>query len=107
MRTSSELIEVITVEDKIRKIRDKYEQELMKINGVVGVGVGKKVVAGKESGQLAIIVFVAKKLPRSQLEKTSIIPESLEGIPVDVQEVGVVKALKIKKGSEPCHIMKS
>jgi hypothetical protein len=69
----------------------------MKIKGVVGVGIGKKVIAGKETDQLAIIVFVVKKLPRSKLEKGSVIPEFLEGIPVDVQEVGVVKALE-KKG---------
>jgi len=87
------------VEEKITKTKEKYVHELMKISGVVGVGIGKKIVAGKESDQLAIIVFVSKKLPKSQLKKASLIPESLEGVPVDVQEVGVVKALKTKKGS--------
>lgn len=95
------------MEEKIRKIKEKYERELMKISGVVGVGIGKKIVEGKESNQLAIIVFVSKKLPKTRLEKTNIIPESLEGVPVDVQEVGVVKALKTKKESKPCLTMRS
>jgi hypothetical protein len=88
---------VVIVEDNIRKIKEKYAPELMKIDGVVGLGIGKKIVAGKETNRLAIIVFVDKKFPKSMLKKNKIIPKSLEGVPVDVQEVGVVKALKTKE----------
>jgi MinD-like ATPase involved in chromosome partitioning or flagellar assembly len=62
--------------------------------GVVGVGIGRKIVSGKETDQLAIVVNVVKKLPENKLKKEEIIPKSLEGVPVDVQEVGVIKALK-------------
>lgn len=86
------------MKDRIREIKDKHTHELLKLKGVVGVGIGKKVVAGKETDQLAIIVFVDRKIPESTLEKTDIVPESLEGIPLDVQEVGTVRALKTKEG---------
>ena len=79
------------MEENVRKVKEKYSQEIMKVRGVMGVGIGKKMVAGKETDQLAIIVFVEKK---SKLERINIIPETLDGVPVDVQEVGVVKALK-------------
>ena len=82
------------MEDRIRKIKDKYALQLLKIKGVNGVGIGRKVVAGKETDQWAIIVFVTKKLPEFQLEKEDIIPKFLEGVPVDVREVGVIRALK-------------
>jgi len=80
--------------EDIRKIKDKYVSYLFKFEGVVGVGIGKKTIAGKETDQLAIVVDVVKKLPENQLKKEEIIPKSLEGVPVDVQEVGVIKALK-------------
>ena len=95
------------MEDEIRRIKDKYAQELLKIKGVVGVGIGKKVVSGKEGDQLAIVVFVTKKLPKSLLKKSDVIPDSLEGIPVDVQEVGLVRALKTEEGSKTCLTPKS
>ena len=80
----------------IRKIKDKYVSYLFKFEGVVGVGIGRKTIAGEETDQLAIVVDVVRKLPKNQLKKEEIIPKSLEGVPVDVQEVGVIKALKKK-----------
>lgn len=60
------------------------------------MGIGRKTIAGEETDQLAIVVDVVRKLPENQLKKEEIIPKSLEGVPVDVQEVGVIKALKKK-----------
>jgi len=80
--------------EDIRKIKDKYVSYLFKFEGVVGVGIGRKTIAGEETDQLAIVVDVVRKLPENQLKKEEIIPKSLEGVPVDVREVGVIKALK-------------
>jgi hypothetical protein len=41
---------------------------------------------------MALIVLVRQKVPISQLDPEDIIPRILDGVPVDVQEVGNVKA---------------
>jgi len=81
-------------EEDVRKVKDKHVHQLFKFKGVVGVGIGRKIVAGKETNQLAIVVDVVKKLPENHLKKEDIVPKFLEGVPVDVQEVGVIRALK-------------
>lgn len=81
-------------EEDVRKIKDKYVSDLFMLKGVVGIGVGRKIVAGKETDQLAIVVDVVKKLPETQLKNEELIPKSLEGVPVDVQEAGVIRALR-------------
>lgn len=81
---------VINMQENIRRIKEKYTPQLLKLKGVVGVGIGSKVVEGRATDELTIVVLVDKKLP----EHDQIIPKSLEGIPTDVQEAGVIKALK-------------
>jgi hypothetical protein len=53
---------------------------------VTGVGVGYKVVGGRLTDVISIRVYVAKKLPKEALRPEELLPESLQGIPVDVIE---------------------
>jgi hypothetical protein len=53
---------------------------------VHAVGVGRKVVDGKETNQRAIRLHVVRKLPNSMLPKRARLPESIDGIPTDVLE---------------------
>jgi len=69
--------------EKAIKVKEKYALELMSIPGVVGVGVG-----GKE--ECAKIIVNVIKLTESLKNE---IPEELEGVPVEVVETGVLKAL--------------
>jgi hypothetical protein len=41
---------------------------------------------------LALVVMVTHKVPQSALSPEDQIPSSLEGIPIDVQEVGEISA---------------
>jgi len=41
---------------------------------------------------LALVVMVTKKIPQRLLAPEDIIPISIEGIPIDVQEVGEISA---------------
>jgi hypothetical protein len=41
---------------------------------------------------VGIIVMVSRKVPSSQLAESDIVPRELDGVPVDVQEVGEVRA---------------
>ena len=78
--------------EKIRAIRRAYEAELMSKANVVGVGVGFQQQGGERTGELALVVMVKKKVPLKQLSPEDVIPTSLEGVPVDVQEVGELRA---------------
>jgi hypothetical protein len=70
----------------IDAVKAKYEDRLMGLPNVTGVGIGQK--GGKE----VIKVFVTRKVPESTLGPTEIIPRSLEGVRTDVEEIGVVTA---------------
>jgi hypothetical protein len=79
--------------DEIRRVRRIYEKELLAKANVVGVGVGLRQRSGERTGEPALVVLVRKKIPLEQLSSQDVIPASLEGVPVDVQEVGDIRAL--------------
>ncbi len=79
--------------ERLRAVKNAYEAELMRKANVVGVGIGLRRRGGQETGEPAIIVSVTKKVPLAQLSPYDVIPPELDGMPVDVQAVGEVKAL--------------
>jgi hypothetical protein len=76
--------------DQIRDIKRTHEDELLSKANVVGVGIGYRKAAGEATPDLALVVMVSRKLPAAQLSENDLIPASIEGIPVDVQEVGQI-----------------
>jgi hypothetical protein len=56
---------------------------------VVGVGIGEKIVDGKGTGIHAIKFFVKVKYPDNQVPERARLPEQINGLPVDVEQVGV------------------
>jgi hypothetical protein len=79
--------------EEIRAIKDRYEDDLLKKKNVVGLGIGYKEIEGEETGLLSLVVMVKKKESPSQLAATDLIPSQIEGVPVDVKEVGEIVAL--------------
>jgi len=78
---------------KIEKVlKDKKEELLDKAN-TVGVGIGYIVKNGKKTGEVGLVAMVEKKLPESELEPQDIHPKIVNGVRIDVQEVGKIKAL--------------
>ena len=59
---------------------------------VVAVGMGLPQRDGVPTGEVAIVVKVRQKVPRAQLASADVIPTEIESVPVDVQEVGDLKA---------------
>jgi hypothetical protein len=78
--------------EAIRQVRQRYQDELMAKANVVGVGIGMRQQLGEQTGEPALVVMVSRKVPVSLLAPEDIIPASLDGIPVDVQEVGDLRA---------------
>jgi hypothetical protein len=79
--------------EEIKKIKEKHEQELMSKAGVVGCSIGYKHIDGKKTDKLSIVCYVRKKKKVEDLKIKDIIPEEIEGIPIDVVESGELKAL--------------
>ena len=52
------------------------------------VGIGFRQQRQNRTEDVALVVMVEKKLPRSQLAPEDIIPGQIDGVPVDVQESG-------------------
>ena len=97
---------MIAYED-VLKVKERHKIDLMSIGvravtlktgqrvtrpNVVGVGVGRKLVRGRETEELSIAISVIKKLPERSLKREEIIPKEIEGIKTDVIETGVIYA---------------
>ncbi len=80
------------IED-VRAVKDRHQEQLLKKKNVVGLGIGYKEVEGQETGLLSLVVMVRKKEPPSQLDAADLVPFEIEGVPVDVKEVGDIVAL--------------
>lgn len=78
--------------DKILSVKRIYEDELLAKPNVVGVAIGYRQTGGKITDSLSLVVLVSNKLPQSSLSPEDQIPITLDGIPVDVQEVGEINA---------------
>jgi hypothetical protein len=70
----------------IESVKSKYEDQLMQLPNVTGIGIGQK--GGKE----VIKVFVTHKVPDSALQPHEIVPKTLEGYETDVEDIGYVTA---------------
>jgi hypothetical protein len=68
------------------------QDQLLRAVTIVGVALGHKVTAGVDTGERAIVVLVERKLPIEALDPAEVVPPAIQGIPTDVQEVGVLRA---------------
>jgi hypothetical protein len=64
----------------------RHEERILRLANVTGIGVGE------DKGRPVIKVFVSRKLPKTELSRSEIVPASLDGYPTDVEEIGVVTA---------------
>lgn len=78
MSTQSEL-------DRVDQIKQRHEEELLGLDGVIGVGVGISTRTHKPC------IKAYLKEPPARLHAA--IPQQLDGVEVEVEEVGDVRAL--------------
>ena len=79
---------------RIEAVRSAHEESLLAKANVVGVGIGFRRRRGETTGEAALVVMVTHKVPRGQLAPQDFIPDRIEGVPVDVREVGELRALR-------------
>ena len=75
---------------EVRPVKERVEDDLLKLPGVTGVDIRRKVTKGKETDRVAIVVSVSKKKPKGSLGKEEMIPAEIDGIPTDVVEEEIV-----------------
>ena len=73
-------------------VKQAHEAELLAMPNVVGVGVGLRKKRGVLTDEVALVVMVSRKLTLEAVDSSDVIPREINGVPVDVQEVGEVKA---------------
>jgi len=78
---------------RIMAVKRIYEDDLLSKDNVVGVAIGFRQKDGQPTESLALVVMVSSKVPQSTLSPEDQIPVSLDGIAVDVQELGQISAL--------------
>jgi hypothetical protein len=76
---SAPLMSKLTIE----QVQEKYQNQLLSVSGVVGVGIGAV------DGKPVIKVLVVKKTPELEWK----IPKVLEGYPVMIEVTGKMRAL--------------
>lgn len=79
--------------ERARAVKARYESDLLARPGVVGVGVGLRQRGGAYTDEVCIVVMVHSKRPSSELPPEELLPATLEGVPVDVQEAGEIRTL--------------
>ena len=79
--------------DRAKRVKVAHQEMLMRKANVVGVGIGYAQRGQKLTSQLSLVVMVSQKLPRELLDAVDVLPSELDGIPVDVQEVGELRAM--------------
>lgn len=77
---------------KAISVKQAYQDQLMTLKNVMGVGVGFRKKGGVRTNEVAIVVMVNEKYLPEQLAAQDLIPSEIEGVPVDVQVVGEFKA---------------
>lgn len=73
-------------------VQARYSEDLLGRAHVQGTAIGLAKVGGKVTSTVAVVVLVDHKVPESELAPEDICPKQLEGVRVDVQEVGVLRA---------------
>ncbi len=80
------------------QVQSAVENSLIERSNVVGVAVGFKDDKTADSGELAVVVLVERKLPLTALAASDVIPKRVDGVRTDVVEVGYLRAYQSPRG---------
>ena len=80
------------VDKPVAELQESEQASLLACENVLGVGVGRKVRDGHDTGEPCLTVFVSQKLPLSALTESARVPPSVKHCKTDVVELGQVFA---------------
>ena len=84
----------MAIYEDVKKAKANSVKTLKKKLNVNGVAVGYKIVAGKDTGELCVSVLVRKKRAKSELLSKDLVPQTVNGTPTDVKQVGEIVAFQ-------------
>ena len=67
------------------EVKRAHSSKLLSLPNVVGLGVGPRRGRAEGDVEMAIKVFVSRKLPLEDLAEAERIPSELDGVPVEVE----------------------
>jgi hypothetical protein len=79
--------------EKFREALRHARHRLLRLENVVGVGIGHKQKGADRSNQLALVVFVQRKVGLSALSARDVVPREVRGVRTDVIEIGIPRLL--------------
>jgi hypothetical protein len=80
---------------QVKQVKGAYVYDLLGKRNVVGVGLGYKISQGVNTGELSLIVSVARKVNPSALAAKDLVPRALDSVKTDVVETGVIRAFDL------------
>lgn len=80
--------------EDLNRLKFQYQNMLLALPNVVGVGIGYKKSGGKTLDELSLVTMVRAKLPKQAMQQDDIIPSELGGVCTDVIEVGQLRAMQ-------------
>lgn len=90
------------LEESITKLWDKaaayaaeevYEAGPVGADNIVGVGYGERIKGGLPTGEICLKAYVVEKYPEDEIKAEALVPEEVNGVTVDVEAVGEIRAL--------------
>ncbi len=90
----------------IAKTQDAQADQLLALENVIGVGIGKKISRGKTTNKECLMVFVTSKMDEEILNTEQVVPKKFGVIQTDVVEAGQVFALsdiRLRKKVRPAE----
>ena len=86
---------------QVKQVKGAYVHNLLNKRNIVGVGLGYKISQGVNTGELSLIVSVARKVDPSALAAQDLVPRTLDSVKTDVVETGVIRAFERRPEPRP------
>lgn len=74
--------------EQVKAIQAEHADSLMRFPNVIGVGIGYCRRKDSPIEEPGLVVIVDHKVPVAQLADVDIIPREIDGVPVEVREMG-------------------
>ncbi len=82
--------------ETVSQVKERFKETILRKPNVVGVGAGFKEIRGRRTTDLCVVALVRVKVPAAALAAHELVPARVEGIPTDVVEVGILRALQTR-----------
>lgn len=78
-------------DDRIAQVLARHEAALLGRANVVAVAEGIRTRDGRPTGERCLVVYVSRKRPAKRLAAADLLPRQIDGVPIDVVEVGSIE----------------